>query len=397
MKISGSVARKINAFLSNLLGIRVVRANQTQSYDKWHEQSVLGAVWTIEKYNGQKLSPRSKKLADDYAIQVFGGKEYAPWLYVYTLVSGTFKEGWIPDNFFGKFVVPKANKDLRSLTNFKTFSNVVLKAKELPDLAYYIDGVFYSRELTAVDITSLREIIGEEYSSVFVKKDGSAQGQGVIKLLVKNINEDSFKPIGNCVIQSPIQQHDFFERIISGSVATVRITTVKDSDGKIGLRASYLRLGRTDTQWVQSNNSVRVAIIDKYGELDSFGYTQDWRRWSNHPDTNFLFSKQRVPQFEKAVETCVKLHAMVPQFTFIGWDIAVGNNDEIKLIEWNGEHCDIKFSEATTGPCFLGLNWERLRTLCFAILSVCVIQELQPSFNMEMAVSYAQPADKIVN
>jgi hypothetical protein len=55
------------------------------------------------------------------------------------------------------------------------------------------------------------------------------------------------------------------------------------------------------------------------------------------------------------------LHATVPHFTIVGWDIAIGSDDEIKLIEWNGCHCDIKFSEATTGPCFTGLNWESLK------------------------------------
>jgi hypothetical protein len=32
----------------------------------------------------------------------------------------------------------------------------------------------------------------------------------------------------------------------------------------------------------------------------------------------------------------------------------------VKIVEWNG-HTDIKFSEAATGPCFLGLGWERLK------------------------------------
>jgi hypothetical protein len=31
------------------------------------------------------------------------------------------------------------------------------------------------------------------------------------------------------------------------------------------------------------------------------------------------------------------------------------------VLEWNSKHCDIKFSEASTGPCFLGLDWEQYR------------------------------------
>jgi hypothetical protein len=45
----------------------------------------------------------------------------------------------------------------------------------------------------------------------------------------------------------------------------------------------------------------------------------------------------------------------------VGWDLAVSKDGSIKIFEWNGGHCDIKFSEATVGPCFTGLNWESLR------------------------------------
>lgn len=310
----------------------------------------------------RKNSRRSlKKKADDYAIQVLGKKEYAPWLYVYTLVSGSFKEGWIPDNFFGRCVYPKVNKALTAVPEFKTFSNIVFKTDALPDIAYFIDNVFYNRDLNIININDLREIVGKSTAKVFVKQDYSKQGLGIIKLGVNDINADTIKKIGNCVIQSSIKQHDFFEQFISGSVATIRITTVKNLDGKINMRASYLRLGRKDTAWIQSNNSIRAAIVNNDGELDTFGYTQDWKRWLKHPDTDVSFANKRIPQFKQAVETCIKLHALIPHYTIIGWDMTIDHEDKVKLMEWNAGHCDIKFSEATTGPCFTGLNWEKLR------------------------------------
>jgi hypothetical protein len=340
---------------------RIMRFAQSRRYDLAHKKQALRAIQTIEQFNLKKLSPQQRKIADDYSIQVLGKREYAPWLYVYTLVSDGFKEGWIPDNFFGSIVSPKINNGIGAVTDFKTFTNIALKTDALPDIAYYINGFFYNRDLEIIKISDLRELVSGKFSDVFVKEDGSNQGRGVVKLKAQDVTEDSFKKIGNCVIQSPIQQHEFFDEIISGSVATLRITTVKDLDGKIDLRASYLRLGRKNTQWVQSGNSVRVAVIDREGELDDFGYTEDWRRWSSHPDTDFCFSKKRIPHFKEAVQTCLKLHNAVPHLSIIGWDISISSDEKIKLIEWNGGHCDIKFSEATTGPCFLGLNWERLK------------------------------------
>jgi putative polysaccharide biosynthesis protein len=359
MKFPGVNARALNDALSDLFGLRLIRADIWRNYNKMHKQLALDAVRTIEQFNGQKLSSRSKRLADDYAVDVLGGKEFAPWLYVYTLVAGEFREGWIPDNFFGIFVVPNAHKDLGSLTNVKTFTNAVLKTDNLPDLAYYLDGVFYSSDWLPIDLNFVRRSAnGNPF--VFVKKDGPGRGEGISKISLKDVTEEAFKHIGNCVVQTPIQQHEFFEEIIPGPVATLRLITVRDPQGKIKLRASYLRLGRANTQWIEADNSIRVAVGDD-GELDKFGYTYDWRRYTAHPDTNFKFSKHRVPQFEKASEMCIRLHARVPHFAYIGWDVAVDRDNAIKIIEWNADHIAITFSEATTGPCFADLNWERFK------------------------------------
>jgi hypothetical protein len=343
------------------VGKKALNSAHSYFYDADHKKEAMKAVHVIQEYNSQKLTHRSKKIADEYSIEVLGSKNYSPWLYVYTLVKGNFQEGWIPDNFFGKLVCPRINKELRAMTGFKSFTNVVLRTEALPDIAYYIDGIFYNRELSVISIYKLREQVSTSQREMFVKKDRSGRGTGVSKITVEELTEDKFQRIGNCVIQSSIKQHEFFEEIIPGSVATVRITTIKDKSGRIDLRAAYLRLGRKDTSWVQSDNSVRVAIINDSGDMDSFGYTQDWRRWLSHPDSGFSFENRRIPKFKEAIGACIELHNKVPHFTIIGWDITVGDNEEIKIMEWNSDHCDIKFSEASTGPCFLGLDWEKYR------------------------------------
>jgi hypothetical protein len=96
-------------------------------------------------------------LQTNISIDVFGSKRYSPWLYVYALVNGKFREGWIPNNFFGKWVRPRLNNGLMVVPDLKTFSNVVLRTEALPDVAYYIDGIFYNKEFSAVNINNLRE------------------------------------------------------------------------------------------------------------------------------------------------------------------------------------------------------------------------------------------------
>jgi Sugar-transfer associated ATP-grasp len=355
--------QRINRFLSAVLGVRITRAQNPSSIvgsDEWHNKAAFCVVSTIEKFNGQKLSPKLRQTADEYSIEVLGKIDYAPWLYVYSLVSGTFKEGWIPDNYFGNVIAPRVNKGLGGATEFKSFTNAVLKTDYLPDIGYHIDGVLYDRTFNIIGIDWLKRRACELHPEVFLKRDGTRRGEGIVKAAAGDLTFGMLREFGNCVIQRPVMQHQFFENIIPGSVATVRITTVKESNGSISTRAAYLRLGRNDTAWVQADNSVKVAIVDRNGELDKFAYTHGFRRWTSHPDTNFSFQGHRVPEFRNAVNVCEQLHCMAPHFTIIGWDIAINAHDKVELLEWNGSHCGISFSEATTGPCFLGLNWEKM-------------------------------------
>ena len=132
-----------------------------------------------------------------------GSRRYAPWLYVYTLISGKFQEGWIPDNFFGRVVCPRVNKELVAVTGFKTFSNVVLKTDALPDIGYYIGGNFYNRDLALIDASELRKQSRNTQGKLFIKKDRSGRGEGIVRLPVEQVTEERFKIIGDCVIQSP--------------------------------------------------------------------------------------------------------------------------------------------------------------------------------------------------
>ena len=319
------------------------------------------AVSAIEKYNGRTLTKKLRKTIDDYSIEMLGSKYYAPWIYVYASMKKEFHEGWIPDNFFGYQVVPKINGELFRISDIKTISKLFLDTEALPDIGYYIDGIMYDRDFSMLTAHEFRTVIFQNSDVVFLKKNGSESGGGVTKVGRENTSEDTFLGVENYVVQSCIDQHSFFERMISGPVATLRITTVRERDGRIEIRAAYLRLGRKNESHVQSATAVKIAIVDENGKLDVFGYTPDWRRTEYHPDTGVQFANNYVPNFRKAVDLCIELHRKIPHVTIIGWDTAIDKNDQVRIMEWNNGHCDIKFSEAIIGPCFLGLDWEEYR------------------------------------
>lgn len=326
-----------------------------------HKKAAFKLIEKVERLNGWALSPKLKKLADDYAIEVFGRREYAPWLYFYTLFQGEFKEGWIPLNFYSTYILP--DYGLTRVSEVKTFSKVVFNTDALPDIAYFLNGKFYDKNYSRITLSDFREMVENQYGQVFAKGDHSLQGLSIHKLGVESITEETFNKIGPCVIQYPVQQHAFFAEMNPSSTGTVRITTVRNAAGEIEFRTSYLKLGREGKQWYQTAHCVWIGVINGHGELDPLGYTQDYRQVTEHPDTKVTFSNKHIPCFTDAVHLCVKLHTSVPHFPIIGWDVAIDHEERVKVLEWNAgiPHPSIRFSEAVLGPCFTGLGWENLR------------------------------------
>ena len=337
---------------------KVLSVLDARDYDRSHRHQAERALRAMREHNGVQLTPTLRRVANAYAAEVLGSRRYAPWLHVYAAVQHRFVEGWLPDNYFGRVVVPNVNNGLR-ITSLKTATNMMLDTPALPDVGYMIDGAIYDRQMTRIDLTTLRAAIDPDVSTVFVKSDASSRGQGVRPIAVAALTDAALQACGNCVVQLPIHQHPFFDEIIPGTLATIRVTTCKEPDGIVRRRAAYLRVGRANTQWVQSDNSVRIAVTSNDGDLGDVGFTEDWRQWTAHPDSGFVFSGSRIPGFAEASSLCTSLHQKIPHFGIVGWDVAVNHVGETQIIEWNGGHCDIKFSEATTGPCFTGLNWSR--------------------------------------
>src|SRR5688572_16788022 len=63
--------------------------------------------------DGCRPPPGAFARADEYARDVLGSLLYAPWLRVYALLSGEFREGWIPDNYYTKVVITQIDQKYR--------------------------------------------------------------------------------------------------------------------------------------------------------------------------------------------------------------------------------------------------------------------------------------------
>jgi hypothetical protein len=325
-----------------------------------HEAQARRVLQLIEKQYG-RADPANLKLADTYARDVFGNVVYAPWLRVYAAFSGAFKEGWIPDNFYGSVVVPALQGGYGKISHLKTIARLIFGGDEFPDVAYFANGLFFTAQSEVIPGPDVKNVVFQHSDRVVFKLDGTRAGKGVFFFDRDSFDHRLIQSLGNGVVQTFIVQHPLFNTFASNSVATLRFTTAVDDLGRISLRACYLRLGRAQDTHVQSDHEIGVPVDIVTGELAREGYMSDWSATQIHPDSGARFAGVRIPAFEQCIATVLRLHRKIPFARCVGWDIAVDVDEKVQVMEWNGEHNDVKFSEATQGPCFSDLKWEQLK------------------------------------
>jgi len=191
------------------------------------------------------------------------------------------------------------------------------------------------------------------------KKDSGLQGKSVFIYDVERF-PDASAPFGNGVFQRYVAQHEAFDVFGGQAVSTIRISTLVDDEGHVSCRAAYLRVPRISDKLVISASAIKIAINLSDGRLQDRGCLTDWSTVDRHPDTGAVFAGWTVPYFQKCVDTCIALHRKNPFPRTVGWDVIVDAQGNTAVMEWNGRHNDIKFSEAATGPCYADQGWENL-------------------------------------
>src|ERR1700744_2360614 len=249
-----------------------------------HGAQARRVLQLLEKKYG-KADPANLKLADTYASDVFGDAIYAPWLRVYTAFSGTFKEGWIPDNYYASVVVPHMKGWYGRISSLKPLTHLIFDGDAFPDIAYFANGLFFTADSVVVPQCDVREMVFERAERVVFKLDGSRQGAGVHIFDRTNFDPQLIRSLGNGVIQKFIIQHPLFDAFASKAVATLRFTTVVDDTGDISIRACFLRLGRADDTHIRPDREVCVPVRLATGELGDEGYMSDWGATETHPDS----------------------------------------------------------------------------------------------------------------
>lgn len=257
-------------------------------------------------------------------------------------------------NEANRLMVPGASYEI--LLRDKHLMGIMLGHYHLatvPNIAMITGGVCYDENGCETTLDSVLEAGGLD---VFLKRVDGECADGVYHITAKEQLKTIDLSVGKYVVQKRLLQHEGMNKLWAGAINTCRIVTLF-KNGQVELLSAVLRVGTSKSghvdNWAKGGISVGVhpdGTLVEYGVCKP-GYGG---KVYAHPDTGVKFGDFRIPEYDKAVELCVKAHQVLRDIPAIGWDVAITPEGPV-MIEGN-DNWEISLMQASnTG---LRKQWE---------------------------------------
>lgn len=312
----------------------------------------------------RKLTKAQKEEIRNFFFQLTGKKiSLVSHEYFYSR-TGLYSKEYIPKDLYINDIQPKANNiGLAKLFGDKNMADILLPKQSQPrSILKNIDGYFYFDGEPVTKDVAIEKC--KDIGDAIIKPSGMSQGKGVKKIFVKNGNvngQESFASLvqsygKDFIIQEVVRQHRDMSSLNPTSVNTIRILTYRSDNNEVLHIYSVVRIGKKgsaiDNQCAGGISTV-VGDDGRLGKYAFGGYAEDN---VTQTDTGVILGDFIVPSYDKALDFVKDLHLRLPYFRLIGWDVAIGENGNPVLIEFNTRP---QLSQSAFGPGF-GKYTERI-------------------------------------
>lgn len=175
----------------------------------------------------------------------------------------------------------------------------------------------------------------------------------------ESVIREFMKDPKDVICQAIIRQHSELSRLNPTSVNTLRIMTL-DLHGKIHVLSSVLRMGINGARVDNASSGGIICGIKPNGKLKNEAYDAAANRYDKHPQGT-AFESVTIPNYDKCIAIVTKLARRCSSISrLISWDLAIEENGEPLLIEFNVCYGELDFHQLCNGPIFGDLTREVL-------------------------------------
>lgn len=246
------------------------------------------------------------------------------------------RKGFVTSYMQWHDIVPGFNGDYHG-ENVKVLRDKVLFNKYFGDLIGR--KWIYITEKTTIE--DLNNFINDETKIVLKPYNGTCEGDG-IKIL--NIDEDCNKhqrkkllekcKKENMMLETFLKQTGIIHEMNPFTVNTVRIVTMVISE-KAEIVFAALKTGNGDC-YVDNvcKGGLKMPIDLQTGIISGPAMDKDNKRYYIHPYSGVQLIGQQIPNWHNVCEVIKEAALRVPEIPFIGWDVAISENN-VYIIEGN--------------------------------------------------------------
>ncbi|PZD94331.1 hypothetical protein DNH61_18145 [Paenibacillus sambharensis] len=316
-----------------------------------------GNVGTIQQEYSQRI--------DLYWEQHYGSKIKKAWHQAYASVNGVFDERYIPEDVYYIEIEPKLNRrELFKAYVDKSGYERILKGYLSPETilknrnGYYADG-----SDAPLSLEDAEKRLLARNGMFFIKPSiESGGGKGVEALYIEQgrirfrDQPASFSQVAayygrDFIVQDKLEQHAVLNGIYPNAINTLRILTLR-LNGRIHLLSTLARFGNQGSVVDNQAAGGVSCSVHPDGRLNTYAIDKYGRKHQAHPYTGAVFGEKVIPKYEQAVQHVFDLHAQLPYFDLVSWDIAVDPEARPVLVELNLIGQEINFHQFNNGPLF---------------------------------------------
>ena len=318
--------------------INKVRKNREMR--KWKE-TITRNFKDLE--NHRKLSHKQKREVQDFYKSMIGRRVPLYCHEYFYSRTGHFAKEYVPNNFYHCELVPRANiHRLQGALGDKNMCDYLLSGENIVhSILKNMNGYYYyeGRPVSEEEAVNLCR----NMDKVIIKPSRESKGKGVQLITVKNgISDVDGKSIGDLfkeykkdfLIQECVKQHQRMAALNPTSVNTMRILSYRSGMEVLSIY-SVVRIGRSGSVVDNQCKGGISTTIDQNGKLGKSafgGYSKDNIVMT---DSGITLDGYQLPSYDKAIEMVKRLHLKLPFFDIVGWDVAIQEDGEPVLIEFN--------------------------------------------------------------
>ena len=279
------------------------------------------------------------------------------WVQVYSDKTGIYSPEYVGSDIH-YYNVEWSRIDYDYLRAFldKNYMDVVLPCVKHPvTLIRNIHGQYLDVDFNPMSKPQAIDKLYENLDpGIVVKISRSSSGGKGVRFLGKGSKKEDISEAldvdPDVAVQLVMRQHPEMAKMNASSVNTIRIICIILDGESIPLSA-VVRIGNSGSR-VDNFSSGGVGCgVKPDGRLNDCGYTQKGERYDVHPN-GFVFSEGFVPNFDKVLEAVKRCHMCVPMFGVASWDIAIDEDGEPVLIEYNVGGAGIDIHQYNNGPLY---------------------------------------------